>query len=134
VDVVTNAGTVGSRVVVTKDLKALRELTNRHLSQKGEKVSGPSPRVLTDQTAGVRTGRVEVTETDGAPLLGSRVGDVLDDQLGHELGTAVDGFGWERGGLGDGDGGGGAVNGGGGGVDDVVDRVAIHDLLQEEGG
>lgn len=127
-DVVANAGTVRGGVVVTEDLEALRELANRHLGKERKEVSRPSPRVLTDQARGVRSGGVEVPQSDGAPLVGRRVGNVLDDEFRHELCAAVDGLGLEGGGLGDGDGGGGAVNGRRGRVDDVVDAVTVHDL------
>lgn len=134
-DVVAHAGAIGRRVVGSKDLESLlSKLARRHLRQKGQQVPRLPAGVLSDLARRVGAGGVEVAESDRAPEVGLRVADVLDDELRHVLGAAIDGLGGERGGLGDGDHGGHAVDGGGGRVDEAVDVVLLHHLHVRRGG
>lgn len=129
-EVVANAGSVGGGVVVSEDLESLlSELAGSHLGEKGEEVSRLAAGVLSNLARGVRSSGIEVPQAYGAPEVGLGVADVLEDELRHVLGAAVDGLGGEDGGFGDGDLLGSAVDGGRRRVDDAVDLVLLHDLV-----
>lgn len=143
VDVVADSGSI-TRGVVFAEYKQLLALTGGDLAQQRQQVEGDALGVLTHNSSGVSTARVEVTQIGTVPLLIGLAGllqvvalgidVVLDDLLDHELGPAI-GVCWaSRAGLGDGnhvgEAGGVAVDGSGRGEDDVGDIVLGHRAQQ----
>ena len=130
-DVISDTGSVGSRVVGTEDLEAfLSEFTGGHLREKGEKISRLSSRVLSNLSARMSTGGVEVSQSDGSPVVGLRVADVLDDQFRHHLCSTVTRFRREGRRFGDGNDLRSSVDGGGGRVDHTVAFELLHHLIR----
>jgi hypothetical protein len=128
-NVITNASSIRSRVIVTEDLQSiLCEFTDSHLSEERDEVSGLSSGVFTDLTGFVSSSRVEVPQSDDSPLVG-RVAKILEDLFSHDLGSSVAGFGLERRSFGNGDNGRSSVNGSRGRVDEVVYLVLLHNLF-----
>jgi len=84
-------------------------------------------RIFTDQSRRMGSSGVEVSERDCAP---SWVGiaNILDDHLREDLGSTVDGFGYERAGLRNWDGFRSSIDGGAGRVDKTEAVVLAHDL------
>jgi len=139
VDVVTNGSAIARGVVVTEHQELLT-LTSGDLSEERQKVERNTLRVLTHDTSGVSTARVEVSEQSTVPLLEVlasllqvvtlSVDEVADNVLNHGLGAAVCVGRSDGAVLGDGnhvgESGSIAIDGSGGGEDDVVDVVALH--------
>lgn len=172
VDVVTDGGSVAG-VVVLKCLSAfffrfrvvyccrrgamltvaeneqLFTLASSNLSQQRQQVVGHTLRVLTHDTRGVGTSRVEVTQQSTVPLAGLglvaglggivalSVDQVGDGVLNSELGVSVGVGGAQRADLGDGDHvretGSITVNGGRAREDDVGNIVADHRAQETDG-
>ena len=85
-----HASSVRSRVVVSEYLQALLcEFAHSHLSEQRHQVSRFSMWVLANQARVMRSSGVEVSQRNGSPPR-VRIGDVLDDHLGHDFCSAVD--------------------------------------------
>lgn len=127
-DVVANAGSVRSGVVVAENFEtSFAVLSDSHLGEQGEKVSGLATRVFTDLARFVSTGRVEVSQTDSAEL-GVGIADITDDDFAHPLGSAVDRLGSKTSGFRNGNLGRGTVDSSGRRVDETVAAVVVHHL------
>lgn len=128
VDVVSNAGSIRSGVVVSEHLQStLAVLSDGHLSEKREKVSRFATRILADLARFVSTGGIEVSKSDGAEF-GISIADVADDDLAHPLGSAVHRLRCEAGGFRNGNLGRGTIDGGGRRVDESVASIVMHNF------
>lgn len=79
--------TIASRVIIAKDRQVLT-LTNSNLSKERHQVVGNTSRVFTQNTGGMSTGRVKVTEKSGIPALFSGT-EIANNMFNKELSTAI---------------------------------------------
>ena len=88
-NVITNAGAIGGRVIAAKDAE-FRPTTDRHLRDERHQIIGNALRVFADQTALMRPDRVEITQQGHAParIRGPDIPQhLLDVQLGAPVGV-----------------------------------------------
>lgn len=133
-------------LTIAKD-QELGAVASGNLAQQRQQVVRNTLGVLSHDTGGVGTSRVEVSEVGTVPLLKRLAGllgvlslgvdEVLDDVLNEALCAAVGVCGSDRAVLGDGnhvgESGGIAVDGGGRGEDNVGDIVLLHGAEERDG-
>ena len=130
-DVVADAGAVGSGVVIAEDMD-LFQLAHSHLGDVGHEVVGDAVRVLADEAGLVGADGVEVAQQSHVQG-GVRLADIGEDALGHGLGGAVGVGGGTHGEvLGDRHTGGVAVDGGGGAEHEVMAVVLAHHIQDDQ--
>ena len=133
VDIVADAGSVGSVIVVSEDMDD-GKLADGYLGNIGQQVVGDALGIFADQAALVSADGVEVAEQDDLPFVVA-LPQVGEDALLHGLGGAV-GIGGlaHRAVFRDRDLGGIAVYSGGRGEDDLLAAVLAHDVAEHKGG
>ena len=130
-DVVADAGAVGSGVVIAEDMD-LFQLAHSHLGDVGHEVVGDAVGVLADEAGLVGADGVEVAQQSHVQG-GVSLADIGEDALGESLGGAVGVGGGTHGEvLGDRHTGGVAVDGGGRAEHEVVAVVPAHHIQDDQ--